>query len=259
MRQISLLVLSLLCSHSLGLLRPISRVSLPSASRLGLKDNKDDGDESNWTIIKKALEEAEADPKGVPPPIYEPGPYTNRALAALAYVVPIVDAADLGKYMFEAYPVTAEVYNTLFGPLSAIYNGVPFLPFAVFFLLSYVCRAPTFPVEIRFHVAQAFMLSLFQFIPSLLFGLLEKGGVPGMGVLYNTGTLSPLLLPPETARSVHLGHGQRVLHAGAAAVPLRGHQEPLPAERGGPLDALHGLLLRHDPQEVEGFALLTVT
>lgn len=192
MRALSLLIVCALQSCCLGLLRPATRVARSPTSRLRLRENKDDSDDSNWAVIKKALEEADADPKGVPPPIYEPGPYTNRALAALAYVVPIVDAADLGKYMFEAYPVTAEVYNTLFGPLSAIYNGVPFLPFAVFFLLSYVCRAPTFPVEIRFHVAQAFMLSLFQFIPSLLFGLLEKGGVPGMGVLYNTGALQNL-------------------------------------------------------------------
>ena len=65
--------------------------------------------------------------------------------------------------------------------------GVPFLPFALFFLMSYVCRAPTFAVELRFHFAQAFMLSIIQFIPSLLLGLLEKGGVPGLGVVYNTG------------------------------------------------------------------------
>lgn len=155
------------------------------ATQLSLKEESNKEDD-NWARIQEALNKADADPKGAPPPIYEPGPYPQRALAALAYVVPIVDAADLGKYMFEAYPVTQEVYNTLFGPLSAIYNGVPFLPFAVFFLLSYLCRAPTFPAEIRFHVAQAFMLSLFQFVPSLLFGLLEKGGVPGMGVLYNT-------------------------------------------------------------------------
>ena len=30
------------------------------------------------------------------------------------------------------------------------------------------------------------MLSIIQFIPSLGLGLLEKGGVPGLGVLYNT-------------------------------------------------------------------------
>ena len=119
------------------------------------------------------------------PPLYDPGPYTLQALSALAYVVPIVDAADLGKYMFEAYPEVATAYTTVFGPLSAIYNGVPFLPFAVFFLLSYICRAPSFPVEVRFHVAQAFMLSIIQFIPSFGLGLLEKSGVPGMAVLYN--------------------------------------------------------------------------
>ena len=51
--------------------------------------------------------------------------------------------------------------------------------------MSYICRAPSFPVEVRFHFAQA-MLSIIQFIPSLGLGLLEKGGVPGLGVLYNT-------------------------------------------------------------------------
>ena len=30
------------------------------------------------------------------------------------------------------------------------------------------------------------MISIIQFVPSLGFGLLEKAGVPGMGVLYNT-------------------------------------------------------------------------
>ena len=136
--------------------------------------------------LQADLEAANKDEKNNKPPLYEPGPYTLQLLAAAAYIVPIVDAADLGKYMFEAYPAVGSVYNTVFGPLSAIYNGVPFLPFAVFFLLSYICRAPSFPVEVRFHVAQAFMLSIIQFIPSVGFGLLEKGGVPGMAVLYNT-------------------------------------------------------------------------
>jgi hypothetical protein len=36
-----------------------------------------------------------------------------------------------GKYMFQAYPDTLTAYNTLFGGLSSIYNGVPFLPIAV--------------------------------------------------------------------------------------------------------------------------------
>lgn len=120
------------------------------------------------------------------PPIYEPGPYPIKALAATAYLVPIADSFDLGKYMFEAYPDVLEAYNFLFGGLSSVYNSVPFLPFALFFLMSYVCRAPTFSVEVRFHFAQAFILSIIQFVPSLLFGLLEKGGVPGLGVAYNT-------------------------------------------------------------------------
>ena len=57
---------------------------------------------------------------------------------------------------------------------------VPFLPFAVFFLLSYIARAPTFPVETRFHASQAFMLSILQFPASVLFPIMEKAGVPGI-------------------------------------------------------------------------------
>lgn len=137
-------------------------------------------------ILDKEAEKDKDPKKRSGPPIYSPGNYGTHAIAALAYAIPIVDASDLGKYMFSAYPVSADAYNAVFGAPAAIYNGVPFLPFAVFFLMSYICRAPTFPVEVRFHFAQAFMLSIIQFVPSLGLGLLEKAGVPGLGVVYNS-------------------------------------------------------------------------
>ena len=46
-------------------------------------------------------------------------------------------------------------------------------------MLSYIARAPTFPVETRFHASQAFMLSILQFPASVLFPIMEKAGVPG--------------------------------------------------------------------------------
>jgi len=154
---------------------------------LQMSDKKPKDEKVGWERLKASIEEADKDPKKRKgPPIYEPGQYQFQVLAALAYLIPIVDASDLGKYMFEAYPAISEVYSSLFGPFAAVYNGVPFLPFAVFFLMSYVCRAPTFPVEVRFHFSQAFIISLIQFLPSIGFGLLEKAGVPGMAVLYNT-------------------------------------------------------------------------
>ena len=155
------------------------------------KDSKPKKDGLGWnqnaTAEAKKKLKTKKDPR---PPLYNPGPYQFRVLQALAYLVPIADAMDLGKYMFQAYPEISSSYNALFGGVAAIYNGVPFLPFALFFLLSYVSRAPTFPVGVRFHCAQAFMLSLIQFVPSLAFGLLEKAGVPGMAmaVAYNSGT-----------------------------------------------------------------------
>eukprot|EP00607_Mallomonas_marina_P007199 CAMPEP_0182416274 /NCGR_PEP_ID=MMETSP1167-20130531/545_1 /TAXON_ID=2988 /ORGANISM="Mallomonas Sp, Strain CCMP3275" /LENGTH=237 /DNA_ID=CAMNT_0024588899 /DNA_START=43 /DNA_END=756 /DNA_ORIENTATION=+ len=152
---------------------------------LQMADPKKEPEKEGWDRLKDAWDKAEADPKKKLPPIYEPGPYPFQAAAALAYVIPIIDASDLGKYMFEAYPQVQSVYNSIYGPLAGVYNGVPFLPFAVFFLMSYICRAPTFPVEVRFHVSQAFMLALIQFVPSILFGFLEKAGVP-MAIPYNT-------------------------------------------------------------------------
>ena len=163
-------------------------LSIKQRASSNLKFAAKEPEKEGWERIKDALEKVEKDGKGTRPPIYEPGPYPQHLLAALAYVIPIVDASDLGKYMFEAYPDIGAAYNLLFGSLAGIYNGVPFLPFAVFFLMSYICRAPTFPAEIRFHFAQAFMLSVIQFVPSFGLGLLEKGGVPGLAIPYNTGT-----------------------------------------------------------------------
>lgn len=167
-------------------LTPMKYTSISTRST-SLKMSTPEPEKSGWERLQSAMEEVEKDPKkkGVPP-IYEPGPYQVSLLAALAYVIPLVDASDLGKYMFEAYPAVSQIYNGAFGTVAAVYNGVPFLPFAVFFLMSYICRAQSFPVQIRFHFAQAFMVSLIQFVPSILFGFLEKGGVPGMAVAYNT-------------------------------------------------------------------------
>lgn len=158
-----------------------------------LADNKEGGNKKGKEPEKEGLDriidllqKAEDDKNSDKPPIYEPGPYPYRLLSCLPYLVPIADSFDLGKYMFEAFPDTLAAYNTLFGAIAGIYNGVPFLPFAVFFLLSYIARAPTFPVETRFHASQAFMLSILQFPASVLFPIMEKAGVPGMAVLFNT-------------------------------------------------------------------------
>lgn len=94
---------------------------------------------------------------------------------------------DKKSFSYALFTDVLGAYNAVLGPLASIYNGVPFLPFAVFFLMSYISRAPTFPVEVRFHYAQALMLCFVQFVPSLGLSLLEKAGVAGLGVLYNTG------------------------------------------------------------------------
>jgi hypothetical protein len=56
------------------------------------------------------------------------------------------------------------------------------------YICTYVFTYMYTYIQVRFHFAQAFMLSIIQFIPSLGFGLLEKAGVPNLAILYNTGT-----------------------------------------------------------------------
>jgi hypothetical protein len=204
--QVLLLVSILLLSHlSNGYLQSRSLVSTKLSNRLHLASvstliqqqtmpmSSKEPEKTGLEWLQEKLEKAEKDAndpksrKRKGPPIYQPGPFSQHLLASSAYLIPIVDAADLGKYMFAAYPEIGTAFNTVFGTVSAIYNGVPFLPFAIFFIMSYIARAPSFPVEVRFHFAQAFMVSLVQFLPSLLFGVMEKAGVPGMAVLYNTG------------------------------------------------------------------------
>lgn len=71
-----------------------------------MADEKDT-EKYGWDLIKDALSgDDDKDPKKKPqgPPIYEPESYPIHAVAALAYVVPLLDAFDLGKYIFEAYP-----------------------------------------------------------------------------------------------------------------------------------------------------------
>jgi hypothetical protein len=154
-----------------------------------MADEKDDKNKYGLEWFNEQLAEAQKDDKPKPPPLYEPGPFTQRLLAAAIYFIPLIDAMDLGKYLFAAYPEIAVVFNSGLGVFASIYNGVPFLPFAIFFLLSYVARAPNVPVEIRFHASQAFLIALVQVIPSLSFPFLEKAMVPFMNVLYNTGKI----------------------------------------------------------------------
>lgn len=70
-------------------------------SQFAMAENKKEP-KVGWERLQAALEEADKDPKKKRgPPIYEPESYPYHLLSALAYVIPIVDASDIGKYMFE--------------------------------------------------------------------------------------------------------------------------------------------------------------
>ena len=83
-----------------------STATLESSALSMADDNKPKEKEpelEGWARLQQQLADAEKSGKGNRPPVYEPGPYQVHLLSALAYVIPIVDSQDLGKYMFEVY------------------------------------------------------------------------------------------------------------------------------------------------------------
>ncbi len=120
-------------STSLG----VAALDAASQNSLSMSSKEKPPTKEGYAWLKEQLEKLENDKKERPPPLYEPGPYSQKLLAASAYFIPVVDSLDLGKYMFEAYPEVGSVFSTAFGPLAAIYNGVPFLSFSVFFFMIY--------------------------------------------------------------------------------------------------------------------------
>jgi uncharacterized membrane protein len=115
---------------------------------------------------------------------------SDRILASLPYLLPILDGVRFGAFLFSQFPLLAIILFPL-APLLAIYNarflGVITVSLIVFFaLFILVVRNEKIPHFIRFNAMQAILLDIVVFLCSLLLELLSF--FPGAS--FTTQTLS---------------------------------------------------------------------
>lgn len=99
---------------------------------------------------------------------------TDRVLACLPYVLPLIDGADFGKYIFMRFPILGIAEKLTLGGLIGIFDKVPFAGIIVFVALSFGSRNPDIPRPIRFSMQQAILIDIVLIIPSVLGGVAEK-------------------------------------------------------------------------------------
>lgn len=106
-------------------------------------------------------------------------PPGERALAALPYLMPILEA--IGLSLTAAGPANSILVQipifqpllVLLGPVIQFYLGVPFVSFIIFILLfTLVVRNEKISRFIRFNTMQAIMLDIVVFLCRLVIGLI---------------------------------------------------------------------------------------
>ncbi len=120
---------------------------------------------------------------------------SDRILGSLAYLLPMIDVVNYGRFVFQEIPFLTIIYLPLM-PLLKIYRDIPFAGIIIFFLLFLgVVRNPQISHFIRFNTLQAILLSIIISLVGILLQIL----IPGLGqsliiqVLMNTLFLGILI------------------------------------------------------------------
>lgn len=93
---------------------------------------------------------------------------TDRALACLPYLLPILDGDHFGNYIFQRAPPLGILNAILVGPLETVYHSIPFLGLICFFGLSFLSRNPNFSQPVRFNMQQAILIDIALIFPDLI-------------------------------------------------------------------------------------------
>jgi len=111
---------------------------------------------------------------------------TDRILACLPYLLPLMDGDRYGKLMFQLVPALGLADAVLLGPFKLVYTAIPFGQLVAFFGLSFLSRRTEIPRSVRFSIQQALILDILLIFPSL-FGELNSI-IPIPRVLADSGS-----------------------------------------------------------------------
>jgi len=95
-------------------------------------------------------------------------PLADRLLAAVPWLLPLLDAFSYGRFLFYQYPLAARAVSPL-APLVSLYASVPFAPLVCFFglYLGVVNNAKVSRFA-RFSAMQAVLVDILLVLPRLL-------------------------------------------------------------------------------------------
>lgn len=96
----------------------------------------------------------------------DPDP-AERAAAAAAYILPILDGFPYGIYIYKSIPpIGAVAYS--FAPIVSAFQSLPFGGLILFFGLSAFTRNPGLSRFVRFNIQQALLLDIVLLIPGFV-------------------------------------------------------------------------------------------
>lgn len=110
-----------------------------------------------------------------------PPPATDRALAAVPYLLPLLDAFPFGISVFIQFPFLARLFGPL-APLQLLWLSIPFAPFVAFLgVYAGIVNNRSLPRFVRFSAMQAVMLDILLIIPQIVLQGFGGGRVGALG------------------------------------------------------------------------------
>lgn len=106
---------------------------------------------------------------------------SDRALAAVPFLLPLLDAFPFGISVFIQFPFLARAFGPL-APLQLLWLSVPFAPFVAFIAVyAGIVNNASLPRFVRFSAMQAVVLDILLIIPQILLQGLGGGKVGALG------------------------------------------------------------------------------
>jgi uncharacterized membrane protein len=91
----------------------------------------------------------------------------ERVLAAVPYLLPLLDSFGYGRFLFYQYPVIRSFISPL-APLLGVYSSVPFAPLLCFFAVYLgIVQNQQWSRFVRFNGMQAMLLDILLILPRL--------------------------------------------------------------------------------------------
>ena len=105
----------------------------------------------------------------------------QRILSCFPYILPMMDALNYGRFLFQKVPLMATIFMKPLQPFVELSQTCPMLSFVSFLgLFLFVVRNKSMPRFVRFNTMQALLLEIILIFPQILTSSNMGGLIPFM-------------------------------------------------------------------------------